>query len=96
MQGEQSFAKLEGGVDLLARRLESEGASLPKNLLNDPVTQTDRVLQKLEEILNDMRKLIEFNEALRILRDLINNEQKLVDEMKKLIEQKLRNELNDK
>ncbi|MFT3882554.1 MAG: hypothetical protein QM703_23240 [Gemmatales bacterium] len=96
LQPEQTFAKLEGSVDLLARRLESEGASLPKNLLNEPVAQADRVIQKLEEILNDMRKLIEFNEALRVLRDLINNEQKLVDEMKKLIQQKLKNDLDDK
>lgn len=96
LQPEQSFAKLESGVDLLARRLESEGASIPKNLLSEPVTQADRVLQKLEEILNDMRKLIEFNEALRILRDLINNEQKLLEEMKKLIQQKLKNDLDDK
>jgi len=96
LQAEQTFAKLESGVDLLARRLESEGASLPKNLLSEPVTQADRVIQKLEEILNDMRKLIEFNEALRVLRDLINNEQKLVDEMKQLIKRKLENDLNDK
>lgn len=96
LQPEQAFAKLESGVDTLARRLESEGSSLPKNLLQDPVTQADRVLQRLEEILNDMRKLIEFNEALRVLRDLINNEQKLVDEMKKLIQQKLKNDLDDR
>lgn len=96
LQPEQGFAKLESGVDTLARRLESEGSSLPKSLLQDPVSQADRVLQKLEEILNDMRKLIEFNEALRVLRDLINNEQKLVDEMKKLIQQKLKNDLDDR
>ena len=96
MKSEQSFAKLEQAVDTLARRLESEGNSLPKNLLNEPVVQADCVLQKLEEILNDMRKLIEFNEALRLLRDLINNEQKLVDEMNKLIRDKLKNDLDDK
>lgn len=96
LQPEQSFAKLESGVDVLARRLESEGASLPKNLLSEPVAQSDRVLAKLEEILNDMRKLIEFNEALRVLRDLIQNEQKLVDEMKRLIKQKLEKDLDDK
>lgn len=96
LQPDQLFAKLEASTDALARRLESEGASIPKGLLNDPVNQADRVIQKLEEILNEMRKLIEFNEALRVLRDLINNEQKLVDEMKKLIERKLKNELDDK
>ena len=96
LQPEQSFAKLETGTDALARRLESEGGSLPKNLLSEPLAQADRVLARLEEILNDMRKLIEFNEALRVLRDLIQNEQKLVDEMKKLIQQKLKNDLDDK
>jgi hypothetical protein len=96
LQAEQLYAKLEASVDTLARRLESEGSSLPKSLLNDPVLQADRVLQRLDEILNDMRKLIEFNEALRVLRDLINNEQKLVEEMKKLIQQKLKNDLDDK
>jgi hypothetical protein len=96
LQPEQTYAKLEQSVDTLARRLETEGASLPPTLLEQPVIQADRVLQKLEEILNDMRKLIEFNEALRVLRDLINNEQKLVEEMKKLIEKKLKNDLDDK
>ncbi|MFO0813743.1 MAG: hypothetical protein U0796_11020 [Gemmatales bacterium] len=96
LQPEQLYAKLENSVDTLARRLETEGSSLPKGLLSDPVNQADRVLQRLDEILNDMRKLIEFNEALRVLRDLINNEQKLVEEMKKLIQQKLKNDLDDK
>jgi HPt (histidine-containing phosphotransfer) domain-containing protein len=96
LQPEQLYAKLEQSVDTLARRLETEGASLPPSLLDQPVVAADRVLQKLDEILNDMRKLIEFNEALRVLRDLINNEQKLLEEMKKLIEQKLKNDLDDK
>ncbi len=96
LQPEQGYAKLEQSVDTLARRLEAEGASLPPTLLDQPVLQADRVLQKLDEILNDMRKLIEFNEALRVLRDLINNEQKLLEEMKKLIEKKLKNDLDDK
>jgi len=96
LQAGQSFAKLEESVDTLARRLDAERAGTPKTVLNDPVSQADRVLAQLDAILQDMRKLIEFNEALRVLRDLINNEQKVVDQMRQLIQKKLKDDLDDK
>jgi hypothetical protein len=95
LQQGQSFARLEETVDVLARRLEAERATTPKPVLNEPVQQAARVLAQLDAILQDMRKLIEFNEALRVLRDLIQNEQKVVEEMKKLIKDKLNKDLDD-
>jgi hypothetical protein len=95
LQQGQSFARLEETVDLLSRRLDAERGSTPKTVLNEPVLQADRVLAQLDAILQDMRKLIEFNEALRVLRDLINNEQKVVEEMRKLIQKKLKDDLDN-
>jgi hypothetical protein len=95
LQQGQSFARLEETVDILARRLDAERAGTPKTVLEEPVQQVTRVLAQLDAILQDMRKLIEFNEALRVLRDLIQNEQKVVEEMKKLIKDKLNKDLDD-
>jgi hypothetical protein len=90
------FAKLEDTVDTLSRRLDAESIATPKSVLVEPVDQCTQVLTELDKILQDMKKLIEFNEALRVLRDLINNEQKLMDEVKELIKKKLENNLDDK
>lgn len=90
------FAKLEETVDTLSRRLDAESIATPKSVLVEPVDQCTLVLAELDKILQDMKKLIEFNEALRVLRDLINNEQKLMDEVKALIDKKLKDNLDDK
>ncbi len=95
LQPGQGYGKLEELVDTLARRLDAERLSTPKNVLTEPLDQCNRVLAKLDEILQDMKKLIEFNEALRVLRDLINNEQKLLDLIKTKLDDKIKSNLDD-
>lgn len=79
------FSQSGDALDLLARRLEAE-ADFSKGAILETLVPLDRLIQRLEEVIGEMRKLIEFNQALQALREIIkamDANVKAIDELRK-------------
>jgi hypothetical protein len=74
----QHFARAEEGVELLARRLEMEKQATPRVVVEDAIERTDQLIRRLDEILSEMKKLIEFNQALKVLQEIIDKERAII------------------
>jgi hypothetical protein len=92
----QHFERALASCSELARRLEAEGAAVPRFLLDEAIERTDQLLQRLEEILNEMRKLIEFNEAIKIYQEILSKEREILEQLRKKERQERLKELQDK
>ncbi len=77
------YSQTEEAFDLLARRVEAEMDKVPSDLWTATASPLDQLIRQIEEIMNEMRRLIEFNQALQVLRDLIRS----MDENVKAIEE---------
>ena len=67
------FTQSSEALETLARRFEAEQSQLPKALLLESAQPIDRLIARLEEVMGEMRKLIEFNQALQALREIIKS-----------------------
>jgi hypothetical protein len=96
LQPGQQFERADEALDALLKAMEMDKANTSKALFNVSVEQMDRLIGRLDDILIEMKKLIEFNQALNILRDLIKAEEDIVEKIKKERKRIEDAELNDK
>ena len=79
----QHFDLARQGIIDLQRHLQQLQQQTPRQAVERAITNMDRLISRLEQILGEMKKLIEFNQALEILRDIINREKAILDAIKK-------------
>ncbi len=77
------FNQTEDAFDVFARQLEADKKNLSPALWSSTQFPLDQLIRRIEDIMNEMRRLIEFNQALQVLRDLI----RAMDENVKAIEE---------
>jgi glutaredoxin 2 len=92
----QHFARAEESVEILARRLETEKQATPRLAIEEAIERTDRLVQRLEEILGEMKKLIEFNQALKVLQEIIDKQREILEAVRKKEREERLKELNDR
>jgi hypothetical protein len=96
LQPGQHFERADEALDALIRAIEMDKAKTSKGLFNASVEATDRLITRLEEILIEMKKLIEFNQALTVLRELIKAEELIINQMKEKHKKSQKSELEGK
>jgi Mg2+ and Co2+ transporter CorA len=96
LQPSQHFERADEALDALIKAIEAEKAKTPTGLFTTSLEQTDRLISRLDEILIEMKKLIEFNQALTVLREIINKERDIVKEIEKRYKEQMQKELRDK
>lgn len=94
LQPGDHFSQCGEAQETLARRLEAEQGAMPRTALLDAAAPLDRLIARLEEIMGEMRKLIEFNQALQALRDLIKAMDANVKAIQTLEKKKQKEELD--
>jgi hypothetical protein len=95
LQSGEQFDKTEDAVDALAKRIEAEKGQTPPPALANPVTQIDLLIYRLEQVLNEMKRLIEFNQALAKLKEVIEKQAEINKLLQKLEKEKKKGELQD-
>lgn len=96
LQTGQHFERADEALDALIRAIEMDKAKAPPGLFSTGIERTDRLIGRLEEILIEMKKLIEFNQALTVLRELIKGEELIIDKMKEKHRKSQKSELEGK
>jgi hypothetical protein len=94
LEPRQHFDRADQAVDDLARRIEMDKEKTPSTALANSVNQTELLIRRLEEILNEMQRLIEFNQALAILRDIIGGQGVINEILQKLHKDRLKGEID--
>lgn len=92
----QHFDRAQRSCEDLARRLEAEGSATPRAAIEEAIERTDQLVQRLEEILGEMRKLIEFNQALKVLQEIIDKQREILEAIRKKEREERLRELQDK
>ncbi len=87
------FARAVEEVGLLASRLGEERDQTPPALIRNALERTDQLIARLEEIMSQMRKLLEYNELLKVLRTIITDQTQLLEQLKKLHKEMMESEL---
>lgn len=96
LQSEGAFPAATESLERLARRLEQEPDQLSPPAIADAAVPLDRLLSRLEAIMAEMKKLIEFNQALQRLRELIRDLDANVQRLEQKRREQQRRELEDK
>lgn len=91
----QAYARAEELLAIQAQRIEAEQAQMPRSVIGETRVALDRVIQRLEEIIAEMKKLIEFNQALQALRELIRDQEGVLKIIKEKQKELLKRELDD-
>lgn len=92
----QHFDRAQRSCEELARRLQSETSATPRAAVEEAIERTDQLVQRLEEILAEMRKLIEFNQALKVLQEIIDKQREILEAIRKKEREERLRELQDK
>jgi hypothetical protein len=92
----QHFDRAQKSCEELARRLQSETSATPRAAVEEAIERTDQLVQRLEEILAEMRKLIEFNQALKVLQEIIDKQREILEAIRKKEREERLRELQDK
>ncbi|MCS6977135.1 MAG: hypothetical protein NZM31_09040 [Gemmatales bacterium] len=96
VQPGQHFDRAQRSCEELARRLQSETSATPRAAVEEAIERTDQLVQRLEEILAEMRKLIEFNQALKVLQEIIDKQREILEAIRKKEREERIRELQDK
>jgi hypothetical protein len=89
----QHFDRAREAVAILPELIEKNKDKTSRVALEDAVQRTDELVIRLEEILNEMEKLIEYNQALEWIRDIINAQKRINEAVERLYKEKRKQEL---
>jgi hypothetical protein len=90
------FARTDEALDRLARLLEADKDQTPRDALSAGVNETDNLIRRLEDIIKEMKKLMEFNKALQALREIIKTQEDINRLIKEKFDRERSRELDDK
>ncbi|HMP01026.1 MAG TPA: hypothetical protein PKC45_00875 [Gemmatales bacterium] len=96
LDSEGGFPAVADALERLARRLEGEGNRVPIAAIAEAMAPLDRLLAQLENIMAEMKKLIEFNQALQKLRELITDLDSNLQRLEQKRKEQQRRELEDR
>lgn len=96
VQSEGAFPAAAESLERLARRLEQEPDQVSATAIADAAVPLERLLSRLEAIMAEMKKLIEFNQALQRLRELIRDLDANLQRLEQKRREQQRRELEDK
>jgi prefoldin subunit 5 len=95
-QSEGAFPAATEALERLARRLEQESEQVSSAVVAEAAVPLDRLLARLEAIMAEMKKLIEFNQALQRLRELIRDLDANLQRLEQKRREQQRRELEDR
>jgi prefoldin subunit 5 len=96
VQSESAFPAASDALERLGRRLEAEQEKLPPAVFAEAIVPLDRILANLDAIMSEMKKLIEFNQALQRLREIIKDLETNLQRLEQKRKEQQRRELEDK
>jgi hypothetical protein len=92
---QQPFDRAHQLLVHLAERLDAEGAKVPASDFAPSIREVDEAIRRMGDIMKEMQKLIEFNQALKVLEELIQaskqQSEKIKDREKKEKQKELDN-----
>lgn len=93
----EEFPRLDQKLQTLETKLREAGVKLvlaeASPLADDSIDQANLVLQKLEEVLAKMQDLETYNELLEIVRDLLKDQEKLIERTQQEQKRQLKEDL---
>ncbi|WP_298864587.1 hypothetical protein, partial [uncultured Gimesia sp.] len=84
---EQDFPELDQRLGLFRFAIEKNNDPLPE--IQSSIEQLNALLFRMKSVLNEMQDLLEFHEAIEMLKSLIEREKKLSEDTKKFRKNKL-------
>lgn len=87
--GDEMFAELTRRLDKLQSAIEETAAGTEAR--NEAIAQVDAILLQMRQVLGRMLELEDFNEAIELLRSIIESQEKVDDETQKRHKDSIRN-----
>ena len=84
----QPFDRAGQLLDELANRLETDASTVTGADFTPSLREVNEIIRRFESVMKEMQKLIEFNQALKVLEEIIRGEQ----ELRKRIDEKYKKE----